>query len=509
MALNDNAAIYWLILATCISSVTSALLYLFQRCCGNCWGNIGNVCFQLFANSLDLKQETFYQVTNLFTFPRLFQQMELHTYKVVWNHDANAQTGDFIQYGWLRLPTKSYVLTLMAVCGVTHYVYIPFDLKSVEIVGPAHAIRTLVNMSNLAASAPLTFEQLAMLRQAFGMGNACTAADKVCLYWERRFGFLFMVVFSLWLAYALHLNLVIFVASWLCVILLTSVTCCMGNWKQHAFPTWRRRHDLISSPSRTTRTPSRETELAGVTSARTGESGSVETLQVTSRTEAGADALLTPGASTNVSSEAIRSHTIPVANVHSDEEANQPDQMIYSLLLPHGHYFEVVKQTLVTPQLNPFIYFTTQARMYAVKMKPNFVHYLAEHTFIQKDALLHICVYNPLIDPYLTEIYQIFQKGVKKENLLLIILPPLATFEDNLQTTNLQRARTATSTQFVGTLMDYESLLLQMTAGFLRKLTFVLPIDANTQSSSGDTWRTWISTKHVLGHDNCFWSDTT
>ena len=171
MAQNDNAAIYWLILATSISSVTTALLYLFQRCCGNCWGNIGNVCFQIFATVLELREETFYQVTNLLTFPRIFQQLGLQTFKVVWNHDANAQTGDFVQYGWLRLPTKSYVLAFLAVCGVTHYVYIPFDLKSVEIVGPAHAIRTLVDMSNLAATFSLEEAQLETLRQAFGMGD--------------------------------------------------------------------------------------------------------------------------------------------------------------------------------------------------------------------------------------------------------------------------------------------------------------------------------------------------
>ena len=68
-------------------------------------------------------------------------------------------------------------------------------------------------------------------------------------------------------------------------------------------------------------------------------------------------------------------------------------------------------------------------------------------------------VYNPLIDPYLTEIYQNFQKGVDRENLLLNILPPLANFEACLQTANLPRTKTATSIQFVGTLVDYEILL--------------------------------------------------
>ena len=147
------------------------------------------MCFQIFATLLELREETFYQVTNLLTFPRIFQQLELQTFKVVWNHDANAQTGDFVQYGWLRLPTKSYVLAFLAVCGVTHYVYIPCDLKSVEIVGKSYAIRTLVDMSNLAATSSLEEAQLETLRQAFGMGDTWTTADKVCMFWERRFAF--------------------------------------------------------------------------------------------------------------------------------------------------------------------------------------------------------------------------------------------------------------------------------------------------------------------------------
>ena len=143
--------------------------------------------------------------------------------------------------------------------------------------------------------------------------------------------------------------------------------------------------------------------------------------------------------------------------------------------------------------------------MYAIKMQPDFVHYLAERTIILENALLHVCVYNPLIDPYLTEIYQNFQKGVDRENLLLIILPPLANFVACLQTANFPRTRTATSTQFVGTLGDYETLLLQMTAGFMRKLVFVLPIDDTTHSSDVASSQIWMSTVRVLGKPNCFW----
>ena len=81
---SGNAAVYWLILATSISSVTTAILYLLQRSCGEFWSNPCSVCFQKFAASLDLREDTFLQVTNLLTLPRIFQQLELKTFRDVW-----------------------------------------------------------------------------------------------------------------------------------------------------------------------------------------------------------------------------------------------------------------------------------------------------------------------------------------------------------------------------------------------------------------------------------------
>ena len=117
----------------------------------------------------------------------MFQQLLLQTFKVIWNHDANAQNGDFVQWGWFRLPSKSYVLRFLALCGVTHYVYIASDLSSIEIVGPADAIAKLVDFSNVAALRRLDEMELDTLRHAFGMGDAWTTADKICTWWERRF----------------------------------------------------------------------------------------------------------------------------------------------------------------------------------------------------------------------------------------------------------------------------------------------------------------------------------
>ena len=234
----------------------------------------------------------------------------------------------------------------------------------------------------------------------------------------------------------------------------------------------------------------------------TGVLGSIEALPAIPSNTTETRAFQQARTATNVVSEVDESNSASAAYSRSHNEMDESNNVVYSLLLARGHYFEVVKQALVTSRQECIVNFGAVARMYAVQMHPNFVHYLAERTVIPEKAVLHICVYNPLIDPYLTDIYQNFQKGVDRENLLLIVLPPLPSFEACLQTPTMQRARIASSTQFVGTQADYETLLMQMTAGFMRKLVFVLPIDENTPEPGDCTWQVWVSSVRVLGHSH-------
>jgi len=68
------------------------------------------------------------------------------------------------------------------------------------------------------------------------------------------------------------------------------------------------------------------------------------------------------------------------------------------------------------------------------------------------------------------------------------------------------RARTAKNSQFITTLSDFEMLLLQMTAGFMCKLVFVLPIHDNIHHRRVDMpFAVWSSSERVLGHSNCHW----
>ena len=111
-----------------------------------------------------------------------------------------------------------------------------------------------------------------------------------------------------------------------------------------------------------------------------------------------------------------------------------------------------------------------------------------------------------MVDPPLLQVYQNFQKGVDRANLVMIILPPLAQFDACLTSHALPRTRTAKCTQYVTTLSDFETLLLQMTTGFMPKLLFVLPIDEATQMRHTEIpFPTWVSSERILGSEKCKW----
>ena len=492
----DNVAIYWLVLTASISNLTAAILYLFQKSCGQFWGNISSVCYQKFAAPLDLREDTFDKVTNLYIFPRLFEQLRLVTFRSVWIHDANAQTGDRIQWGWFRLPTKSYMLAFLSLCGITHWVWIPKDLKSVTVVGPADAIATLVDLSNAAANTRLTGTELNTLRHAFGMDDVYTRADKVCVLWERRLLFWVLIVCYIGMGCMLspgpNRNAAVLVGFFVITLCACWDQICKAHRILSCFQ-WRSRHAYIHND-------------IGVALARLDgnaqEHGPSEDFS----------ALASRGPPSHISVEVrdiiTQRQIVEASNIESYDMHNQPSNIIYSILTAHGYYYEVVKQTKAITKLNELIVtFAEEAQLYAVQLQPNFVHYLAERTALPDNASLHICAYNPMVDPYLTELYQNFQKGVDRENLLIIILPPLANFNSCLISPVLARTRTAQCTQFVTTLSDFEMLLLQMTAGFIPKMVFVLPIDATSHDKHLRTpFEVWFSMERVLGNKNCHWS---
>ena len=110
----------------------------------------------------------------------------------------------------------------------------------------------------------------------------------------------------------------------------------------------------------------------------TGVLGSIEALPANPSNTTETRAFQQARTAINVVSEGDESNNASAAYNRSHDEMDESNNVIYSLLLARGRYFEVVKQTIVIPQPASIVNFAAEARMYAVKMQPNFVHYLAE-----------------------------------------------------------------------------------------------------------------------------------
>ena len=364
----DEVAVYWLVIATSISALTSAVLYILGRCCAGFASNVGSVCFQAFAKRLDIREETFNQVTNLLVIPRLLSKLQIRSYRVVWTHDANAQTGDFVQWGWMRIPSKSWVLSLLSTFGVTHYVYVHHDLKTVRIVGPRIAVAALVDMSNVASTTSLTQGQLRELREAFGLDEThTTEADKRCMQWQRRVSCCTcLCMVDLWLIFGrTTFWLQVVAGSVQIVIGIVAVFQCTGQsckWRGEQ-PAQRNDSDFHCPLLLTS-----DDVEQGAHSAEPGafaDLGNGEVCEV--RHAFGQE----------------EKRNTP----HVDEESQR-----YSVLIARVYYYEVVAQTTMrSAAAEKMMHFGDSAKLYTMSIQPNFVRFVAERTMIHRQEALQIC----------------------------------------------------------------------------------------------------------------------
>ena len=503
---DDSGTIYYVVCMGIMTTCVTSFLFLCQKCCGVICANIGSVFFQLLAERLDLYEEDFKETTNLNAIPRIFDQLGLRTRRRVWMHEANAQTGDGQQWGWLRLPTKSYWLKFLSVCSVTHYVYIPHHLTDVCGVGPTKFFQTLINMSNASTTAELSEEQLESLRRELGIGDAWTQADMICTLWERRILCSCMLVVCYILVVPHQILIITSVLLFLCMLLAIGSRILLwcpraashlraaSHDIEHGLVSDDRAYQLMEDPDDLPMLAAERDHLEWISAER----------------------------------HHLERHAVGIGSsgdVHPTVEAEDlvAAEQIYSVVgLPKMHWYEVLTQRAVAPLPDEMIVeFKAVAQMYAVPLRPDFMHYLAQRTLIPNGAALQMVCHNPMTEPHLTQIYANFQKGVKRDNFLIVILPPLPLFNLGLTSHETPRARTAKSAQFIGTVGDFQTLLLQMTA-LMHKLVFIFPVEDTGQQEPTilNRWAfdwparahhseserdIWIASKHVLGEDNCHW----
>ena len=480
----NEVAVYWLIVGTGISTIVSGLYYMIQGACSKIFHNLGAHYWQQLAARLDLRAESFEKLSNGVVYPRILLQLGLKSYKVVYLHDANAQTGDCVQWGWMRLPTKSWILTVLSFCGVSHYVYIHHDLRSMEIVGPAAGIRALVAVSSTAATSRLAEEDLLALKEAMGMGESMTHADRLCVFWEKR---LMMGIVS----GGVVLGIMCQIVGPFRVLLVSSLVCSLLSFAVYL----RQCRFLLSSSSFD------DLWSPGTHVAEDDSSMPLAEQPLLYDHEGGVDS----EAATQEISMLIGSTPSATTEAETAQETDVELLSRVSILTARSHYYEPVRTFEVAPVAGtPLVQFTHSPQVFAVDTHPNLIYFLAARTQIPMRAALHICVYNPMIDPYLVEICENFKKGVDVENLLMVVLPHLFSLSAEFTDSTRPRNRTAHGTQYVTTLLDFEGMLMQMASGIFRNLVFIIPVDRRTLVSQVEE-DTWQACCHVYGHDHCHW----
>ena len=391
----------------------------------------------------------------------------IHSARMVWLHDANAQTNDCVQWGWFRLPTRSHLLYFLALCGITHYAYIPHDLSSLHIVGPRTGISTLVQMSNLAATQRLSTIHLQELRSSFGMvEDTYTTADQICCKIERQLAVVFCK------------SLLLGTVGFLGAVFLLSLTIIPGVliavWMMFCaiWSAWRNAVNVHMIVEHETAMP-RELE----------------------------EALLSGAGENSAVSENVEVH-IQDASIESFR--HNGNEGVYNILVPTNYYYEVVMQKHFPPTSNDvqewLIEFNGQCQCYAIPCEKNFTTYIAQRTNVPSNASLSICVYNPFTDPHLNAMRNNFQKGVDRENKIVIVFPPLDDFEFQL-TQQLPRSRTAKGTQYVTTLSDFQSLLQNISLQCLPDLVCAFP--TNSDEARIKELRAWRCCEDIFGADQC------
>ena len=103
--------------------------------CLHCFGTCGSICesslFSFCSRTLDIRSDRLWQVRNIHVIPRILHALDVKTGCVVWSHEANAATGNNVQWGYHRLPSKSWLISLLSFFSITHYVDVPYNLKEI------------------------------------------------------------------------------------------------------------------------------------------------------------------------------------------------------------------------------------------------------------------------------------------------------------------------------------------------------------------------------------------
>ena len=470
-----------------MTSVLGTILHFCKDCFGRISSNVEAAIFSWLCDTLDIRQDHLWKVKNLQVVPRVLQALEIRTGRVVWDHEANTQTHNFVPWGMHRLPCKSCVIRFLSFLSITHYVDVPCNMQHLVIVGPVAAITELIAVSNrLSSNQPVQTADLHALRCALGMEDRCiTRADTVCLRLEKKI----MGIGLLSVA-----CLVLFrtpCASYLKVFLIVGVfICCMVWWRLDKYRSgasvFLRRTSCVNVlTDMSQETPLLDHDTADSTpehgSASVTESEDVETLShICSREEGmkfGSDM------NTVVVSERMATNLLE-------------NEISYVLLAEKAEHFQSAKTCKAILSSTRDLCFDDCLKCYGVELdetcSKNRVLDVISRIDLHPNMALHVLVHNPVQDVALTVLCDDLTSGSQQRNCVLLIWPPLEALDDYFKSPQAMVSRVS-----MRTLCDMQAALFKMSAGTLPAMIIVMPV------SSEPNCATWRSIQICLGHNNC------
>ena len=482
-----SSGIWWLILGTSTGTVTSAILYGAGSFLMGLTSSIKDIVFQYIAQRFDISEHTFVRLSNMTTLPRLLEQLGLRTFRYMWLHEANAAANDSVQYGYIRMPTKSYLGQCLAFSHISHYIWISSELDKLHMVGPSVSVNAFVRMSNIAATRAMTPAEITELKREFGMDDAITDVDAVFIRAERR---LFIYFIALCASMFTIRNLVdYFVASgWrsLAVVVKCGVAFILVPFSLLGCLVWNANSrsniaSCICQPFRRMRSVRHRMDVLL-------EESSLMEMTIERRSD------VSPAAVPMLAEEEPQ-------HVEQDESISD----MYSLVLSKSYYYTVAQQLQIVPSANirPVILPADDVKFYAMSICCSFPNYVATLVDLNCGNLLYICIYNPMTDPPLSALRELLLSAQKEKPIfLVVILPSLDTLASALQRPSVMRLQTAHCTQFVSSICDFEDMLMKVSSGIISRLAFVIPVrDSDLQTLHAN--QVWNSATKILGFEHC------
>ena len=478
---NENDTMRWLFFGILVSVVTPTILYIWNKCCGVIYSSVHSLLFQTVAARFGVSEHTFEGVSNIPAITRLLRQLGMRTHRFRWHHDANADTDDSYQVGTLRLPTQSWVLWLLAMLDITHYIWVKDDGSAIVITGPTEAVHALLLVSNLAANRRPTEKEVQELRFALGLDPSENPTEQRCVLLERLLATSVLLVIAVLLGWwpartASILCCIMGLAGLICVVF---AYCMQLNNALISSEDIRRRFCLfLRYPMCVGRLPSEDAGARLLDMQQDATDGATEL--VASRVDAPLPAQVPQG-------------HVRTLDHQSASTLAHPCCRRYSIVVARCSWFEVLMQKEmdeeVTLELQDIVPSATGPKLFAMPQRPSLFNEIVRRVGTGGD-LLYICVHNPMVEVNLVELADLLRKA-DKGIILVIVLPVLEHLEQALASnpSAVARLHANKESRYVATLADMSTWLMVLSTGIFPNIIVILPFNFRETLSESLLWQ--------------------